>query len=61
MTIVLPMPAQSGLSRAALKTAVFASLHAFFKRSMSGPSPPSSARTEVTVLTAIWLACCPAA
>src|SRR5450759_4400425 len=53
MTIVLPMPAQSGLSRAASNTAVFASLHARFRRSTSGPSCPSSARMLVAVFDAI--------
>src|SRR5579864_6128877 len=59
--MVLPIPAQSGLSRAASKTARLASLQARFKRSRSGPSCPSSDRILVNVLTAIELACWPAA
>src|SRR2546422_9842605 len=61
ITIVLPMPNQSGLSCAALNTALLASLHARFRRSTSGPSSPSSARTLVTVCTARELASWPAA
>ena len=61
ITIVQPMPSQSGLSCEALNTALLASLQARLRRSTSGPSSPSSARTRVTVLTARELACCPAA
>src|SRR5713101_7939770 len=51
-TMVLPMPAQSGLSRAASNTAVLACLHARLRRSRPGPSSPSSASTLVSGVTA---------